>query len=144
VVELEYLFRRTNGSALVAWRQSGFAKRKQDFPAPRPPLSSLLQPFRRDLAQIIAGGLLLTFLYCGSDWKADPSFVEWAHRLPDGTSSRALAWSAEHLRIFSNAGEGLVRQVKHNVRGHGTYLLGQMADRSIWYYFPVALTIKLS
>jgi len=70
--------------------------------------------------------------------------VEWAHRLPDGTTSRALVWSAEHLRIFSNAGEGLVRQVKHNVRGHGTYLLGQMADRSIWYYFPVALTIKLS
>jgi hypothetical protein len=144
VVELEYRFRKNNGSAWIAWWQSAFAKRTQELPTPRPQFSSLLQPFRRDLAQIIAGGLLLTFLYCGSDWRADPSFVEWAHRLPDGTSSRALVWSAEHLRIFSNAGEGLVRQVKHNVRGHGTYLLGQMADRSIWYYFPVALTIKLS
>ena len=62
-----------------------------------------LRPFRRDLVQILAGGLLLTFLYCGSDWQADPSFVEWAHRLPDGTSSRALVWFAEHLRIFRNA-----------------------------------------
>lgn len=106
--------------------------------------ASLWQPFRRDLSQIVAGGLLLTFLYCGSDWKTEPSFVEWAQRLPDGGSRRALVWLAEHLRIFSNAGEGLARQVKHNVRGHGTYLLGQMADRSIWYYFPVALTIKLS
>jgi hypothetical protein len=54
-----------------------------------------------------------------------------------------MVWIAEHLRLFSNAGEGLVRQIKHNVRGHGTYLLGRVADRSIWYYFPVALTIKL-
>lgn len=110
----------------------------------QPRRAALLQPFRRDLAQIVAGGLFLTFLYCGTDWKAEPSFVEWAHRLPDSTNSRALVWLADHLRIFSNAGEGLVRQVKHNVRGHGTYLLGQMADRAIWYYFPVALTIKLS
>jgi hypothetical protein len=99
---------------------------------------------RRDFTQILAGGLLVTFLYCGTDWKANPAFVEWTHRLPDNTASRVLAWSAEHLRIFSNAGEGLVRQVKHNVRGHGTYLLGKVADRYIWYYFPLALTIKLS
>jgi hypothetical protein len=103
-----------------------------------------LRPFSHDFSQIMACGLLLTFLYCGCDWKADPSFVEWAHRLPEGRCSRVLVWAADHLRIFSNAGEGLIRQVKHNVRGHGTYLLGKVADRSIWYYFPLALTIKLS
>ncbi len=106
-----------------------------------------LSPFRRfgcDLVQIMAGGLLLAFVYCGSDWQREPSFVAWAHRLPDGSESRALVWLAERLRIFSNAGEGIVRQIKHNIRGHGTYLLGRVAERSIWYYFPVALTIKLS
>ena len=70
--------------------------------------------------------------------------MEWTHHLPDSAASRVLVWSAEHLRIFSNAGEGLVRQVKHNLRGHGTYLLGKVADRYIWYYFPLALTMKLS
>jgi hypothetical protein len=120
------------------------AKGEHDLTTSPPRIACLLRPFGRDLAQIMTGGLLLTFLYCGSDWQADPSFVTWAHRLPDSTSSRALVWFSEHLRIFSNAGEGLVRQVKHNVRGHGTYLLGEMADRSIWYYFPVTLTIKLS
>jgi hypothetical protein len=137
-VELEYFLSRRHAEG-------------EHHPTTSPPhhlitsaLRRSLRLFGRDFVQIVAAGLLLTFLYCGSDWKADPSFVNWAHRLPDGTGSRALVWLAEHLRIFSNAGEGLVRQVKHNVRGHGTYLLGSAADRSIWYYFPVALTIKLS
>jgi hypothetical protein len=37
-----------------------------------------------------------------------------------------------------------MRQVKHNVHGHGTYLLGHGDARALWYYFPVLLTIKLS
>ena len=55
-----------------------------------------------------------------------------------------MVWASDHLRIFTNAGEGIVRQVKHNIRGHGTYLVGIVADRALWYYFPVLLTIKLS
>jgi hypothetical protein len=56
-----------------------------------------------------------------------------------------MVWIAEHLRIFSNAGEGLVRQVKHNMKGHGTYILGRAQDQgALWYYFPVLLTIKLT
>lgn len=40
---------------------------------------------------------------------------------------------------------GLLRQVFHNVQGHGgSYLLGHGIADSFWYYFPVALTIKLS
>jgi hypothetical protein len=110
------------------------------------PLGALAswKPFRRDLTQVLVGGILLAFLYCGSDWRAEPSFVDWAQQLPEGAGKQTTLWLAEHLRIFSNAGEGLVRQVKHNVRGHGTYLLGTVADRAIWYYFPAALTIKLS
>jgi hypothetical protein len=103
-----------------------------------------LRPFRRDAVQIIALGLVLTFIYCGSDWQAEKTFVAWAKGLPDGPTGRSLVWVAEHLRIFSNAGEGLVKQVTHNIRGHGAYLLGRTDPRALWYYYPVVLTIKLS
>jgi hypothetical protein len=99
---------------------------------------------RRDLFWIGVGGLALTFLYCGCDFKALPSFVEWAHNVPEGPWATAMVWVSEHLCIFSNAGEGLVRQIKHNLHGHGTYLLGTSSPRALWYYFPVLLTIKLS
>ena len=61
----------------------------------------------------------------------------------------AQAFSAQNLTAtlvgdFSNAGDGIVQQVKHNIRGHGSYLLAQTDPRALWYYFPVVLTIKLS
>jgi hypothetical protein len=104
-----------------------------------------LRSFRRDLMQIVGCGLAVVFLYCGSDWQVEASFVAWAHGLPATRGGRSMVWCAEHLRIFSNAGEALVRQVRHNLRGHsgGAYLLGQVRS-SFWYYFPVALSIKLS
>jgi hypothetical protein len=101
------------------------------------------RPWRRDVAQIFGGGLVLVLLYCGSDWQPEPSFVAWARKLPEGWTNQVLVWVAEHLRIFSNAGEGLVRQIKHNLHGHGMYLLGRSHHRALWYYFPVLLTIKL-
>src|SRR5262249_44213898 len=97
-----------------------------------------------DLFQIGFLGMVLVFVYCGSDWMPQKSFVAWAHGLPQGSSRAVMVWLAEHLRIFSNAGEGLVRQVTHNMRGHGSYLLGQSDPRALWYYFPLALSIKLS
>jgi hypothetical protein len=97
-----------------------------------------------DLIQIVGLGTVLVFLYCGTDWKPQPSFVAWAHQLPPDAYGRGMVWLSEHLCIFSNAGEGLVRQVKHNVHGHGVYLLGRTDPRSFWYYFPLVLTIKLS
>src|SRR5262249_52675741 len=100
------------------------------------------------------------------------SFTRWAHRMAEepsqldpasgwvharlqswnkladdpGAGERGLIWLSHHLRIFSNAGEGIIRQIAHNSRGHdGTYLLGEARPKaSFWYYFPVALTIKLS
>jgi hypothetical protein len=98
----------------------------------------------RDLLQIGLLGLLLAFVYCGSDWRPHPSFVSWSRQLPEGPPRQAMVWLADHLCIFSNAGEGLVRQIKHNLRGHGVYLLGRADPRGIWYYFPAALAIKLS
>lgn len=98
--------------------------------------------FLRDVCAIVAGGLALTFLYCWSDWSREDSFVKWAQTLAPGFAHDSMLWLAEHLRIFSNAGEGLVQQIKHNIRGHGAFLLGQEYRRAIWYYFPVALSIK--
>jgi hypothetical protein len=70
--------------------------------------------------------------------------VAWANGLPAGAGKTAMTWIADHLCIFSNAGEGLARQVKHNLHGHGVYLLGTASDHAIWYYFPVLFTIKLA
>ncbi|MCC6417202.1 MAG: glycosyltransferase family 39 protein [Gemmataceae bacterium] len=108
------------------------------------PFSETLRPLRRDAARIVGVGLVAVFLYCGSDWQPQKSFVVWTHQLPEGPIASALTWVAETLCIFPNAGEGLVRQVKHNMHGHGTYLLGESHSRALWYYFPVLLTIKLS
>jgi hypothetical protein len=99
---------------------------------------------RRDLVWIVTGGLVLVFVYCGSDWKPEASFVRWAQQLPAGPFGQSMVWTADHLRVFSNAGHALARQVSHNVRGHGVYLLGRTDPRSLWYYFPVVLSIKLS
>ena len=105
--------------------------------------ASLFQrPFRRDLFQIWILASITVFWYCGSDWLPSPSFVSWSKQLPDGPLRSGMVWFAEHLRIFSNAGMALVRQFRHNIQGHGVFLLGQIARRAIWYYFPVALSIK--
>ncbi len=103
-----------------------------------------LRPFVRDGIGIGSLGLLITFLYCGSDWQVEPSWVRWAHGLPDGAFKTAMVWLAENTKIFSNAGVALAKQVSHNIRGHGVYILGQSDPRAIWYYFPVALAIKLA
>jgi hypothetical protein len=91
---------------------------------------------------ISALGLALAFLYCGSDWEVSPSFVQWGHSLPEGPGKGVVVWVAEHLKIFSNAGVALARQLRHNIQGHGVFLLDQVAPRAVWYYFPLALTMK--
>jgi hypothetical protein len=93
-----------------------------------------------------AGGvaLVFAFLYCGSDWRTEDSFVAWARALPPGSAATAMVAVAEHLPIFSNAGEGLVQQIRHNVRGHDAYVLGGIHERAVWFYFPVITLIKVS
>lgn len=103
-----------------------------------------LFPFLRDATRIFAIGLLLAFLYCGSDWKVERTWVKWAHQLPEGTFKDAMVSLSENVRIFNNAGVGIARQVTHNIRGHGSYILGRTDPRAIWYYYPVLLTIKLT
>jgi hypothetical protein len=87
--------------------------------------------------------LALVFAYCGCDWQPDASFQTWARSLPEGRTSGAMVWLADQLCIFSNAGEAIARQVKHNMKGHGVYILGQTHPRALWYYFPVVMAVKL-
>jgi hypothetical protein len=99
----------------------------------------------RETSAVVLLGLAVAFFYCGSDWKPLPSFIAWAEALPEGAGATAMRAVAENLKIFSNAGEGLGRQVKHGIRGHGhgAYLLGEVRE-SFWYYFPAALGMKVS
>ncbi len=103
-----------------------------------------LAPLRRDGLQIGILGFVLVYVYCGTDWQPEPSFVEWAHSLPAGQLHDSMVWTSEHLCIFSNAGEAIFRQVKHGIRGHDVFVLGESHRRSIWYYFPVALSMKMA
>ena len=45
----------------------------------------------------------------------------------------------------ANAGDALAEQIRHNRQGHGgAWLLGREYRHSVWFYFPIALTIKTS
>ena len=99
--------------------------------------------FRKDVIWIGLIGLATLFAYCGCDWGAEPTFIKWADKLPEGDLKRVMVPVSRELRIFTNAGEALVHQVKHNMRGHGTYLLGEWHARATPVYFPVALSMKV-
>jgi hypothetical protein len=111
--------------------------------APRQRLARFTHRFARDAWYAGLVGLAVVFFLCGSDWQSEPSFVRWAEDLPDTPANRAMLAVAENLRIFPNAGSGIVRQIRHNIRGHGSYLLGHMHERSIGWYYPVLYSIKL-
>jgi hypothetical protein len=100
--------------------------------------------FRGDLTRIVLLGAAMVFVYCGSDWQPQASALAWARGLPGGPGRAAMVWFFENARVFPNAAEGVARQVTHNLRGAGSYILGQTDPRYLWYYFPVALSIKLS
>lgn len=124
------------------WTSEDFSKVAADFKSRAFFFRDRLWQFRREFFAIIGIGLAVTFLYCGSDWGTEPTFVTWAQSLPPGKSHDIMLFVSEHLKIFTNAGEGIVQQIKHNMRGHPTYILGEMHKRAVWYYFPLTLTIK--
>lgn len=97
---------------------------------------------RRDVWRIFGIGMLLLFVYVGTDFAPEPSFVKWANTLEEGTTKDIMATVAEGLRIFPNAGNALAYQISHNIKGHGSYLLGESFPRAVWSYFPVVLSMK--
>lgn len=134
VIEVDRLARK-GGFAVAAHRERAPLYRR---------ILTGLKPFRRDMWQILGLGFVLMLVYCGCDWHAEPSFVAWAKSLPAGPAASVMVYVAEHLRIFSNGGVAIVRQIKHNIQGAGMFIDGRTDPRAIWYYFPVAMTIKLS
>jgi hypothetical protein len=121
------------------WREGGI-----DRPFSLAGWWRITRDLRRDLYRIVPLGLVYTFAYCGTDWRPQKSFVEWAEHLPPDGFGQTMVWVANHLRIFPNAGEALVYQIKHNMRGHGVFLFDHWEPRAVWYYFPAALLLKLS
>jgi hypothetical protein len=99
--------------------------------------------FRKDLVAIAVIGFVFVFGYCGCDWGAEPTFIKWADKLPEGDLKRVMQPVSRELKIFTNAGEALLHQIKHNIRGHGTYLLGEWHARATPAYFPLALSMKV-
>jgi hypothetical protein len=99
--------------------------------------------FRKDLVGIGLIGLAVLFVYCGSDWGTEPTFIKWADSLPEGDLKRVMTPVSRELKIFTNAGEALWYQIRHNARGHGTFLLGEWHARATPIYFPLALTMKV-
>ncbi|HEY1188140.1 MAG TPA: hypothetical protein VGE74_10810, partial [Gemmata sp.] len=99
--------------------------------------------FRKDLVAMAAIGFAFVFGYCGCDWGTEPTFIRWADGLPEGDLKHAMVPVSRELKIFTNAGEALLHQIKHNIRGHGTYLLGTWHQRATPAYFPVALSMKV-
>jgi hypothetical protein len=97
---------------------------------------------RKDLTWIAAIGFMLTFAWTGSDWGTEHTFVEWAEQQPPGPLRDIMVPLSNNLRIFPNAGEALLQQVKHNFRGHGAFILGEWHPKAWWAYFPVALSVK--
>jgi hypothetical protein len=99
--------------------------------------------FRKDLIAIGFIGMVVLFAYCGCDWGTEPTFVKWADKLPEGDLKGVMAPVSRELKIFTNAGEALLQQIKHNMRGHGTYILGEWYPRATPKYFPLALSMKV-
>ena len=99
--------------------------------------------FRKDLVAIVLIGFGVLFGYCGCDWGTEPTFIKWADGLPEGELKRVMVPVSRELKIFTNAGEALWHQIRHNVRGHGTFLLGEWHQRATPVYFPLALTMKV-
>ena len=97
---------------------------------------------RWDLFAIVVIGLVFAFAYTGCDWGPEPTFIRWAEQLPEGWLRDVMLPLSHHLRIFTNAGEALVYQIKHNIRGHDTYVNGQWYHRATPWYFPLALSMK--
>ena len=101
--------------------------------------------FRWDCLKVLLVSTVVVWTYCGCDWTTQGSFVKLADTLPDeGTGTPAIRWLAHNLKVFPNAGEAFAYQIKHNMRGHPSNTLGVWYPRSIWYHFPVTLTIKLT
>jgi hypothetical protein len=98
---------------------------------------------RRDGLAIVGLGFLVVFAGCGSDWEPSRPMLATIERSPANTPFRSWALAIAQAPIWPNAGYTIWYQVKHNIVGHQTYLIGYESLKSLWFYFPVLLAIKV-
>ncbi len=60
-----------------------------------------------------------------------------------GLSKETLIAMGSFPVPLSELFRGIAAVFKHNVEGHGTYLLGEVGLHGWWYYFPVVLGVKV-
>jgi 4-amino-4-deoxy-L-arabinose transferase-like glycosyltransferase len=106
-------------------------------PVPRP-----LRALAFDLPQVLVLGTALAALYVGSEWRASAFLPPRVEKLAPGPFRAALE-AYQALPLFPNLSEGILFQVFQNGRGTSAYLFGEVHVGGVWYYFPVALTMKL-
>jgi hypothetical protein len=131
-VELERLGRA--GTLAKAW-QGGWRERVGN-------LWQQSRQLRGDGLAIIGLGLLVAVIGCGSDWAPSRPMQVTIAKAPADAPLRPLGEWVANLPVWPNAGYALWYQVKHNLVGHQTYLVGRESTKSLWFYFPILLTIK--
>src|SRR5260370_11837934 len=109
-----------------------------------PKLAQVARSLRHLLTIGIAGSLLAS-VYCGdSNGSVRPNLLATVERLPIETGEQTLRAVAQHTPLYIHALDTGVKQAQRNVSGpDGVFLLGAWHEKSVWYYFPVALSIKL-
>jgi hypothetical protein len=109
-------------------------------------VASPLLPAGRDLAAVALCGVLLALVCCSDGRGPWKSLAAGRDGLPAGCTGEVLACLGERAISMEKAYKAVLFQVHHNALGHdsATYLLGRAFDRPVWYYFPLALCIKLT
>ena len=109
-------------------------------------LATVLRPSVRDGALIVTGGLVIVLFLCGNDrHPLRPLAAAWAAWLPEGPVGSLITGVCEHVRSLPNGFHGLRAQFRHNANGHGwIFLAGVSRTEPCWYYFPLAMTMKLT
>ena len=103
-------------------------------------------PFRWDFFKILAVGTVVVWTYCGSRLEAAAEFVKLADNMPeDNRWTPTVRWLAHNVHGLPNAGRSVSpTRSSTTSAATGRNLLGEWYPRAVWYYFPVALTIKLT
>jgi hypothetical protein len=92
---------------------------------------------------VAAVGLLLASFASGDD--RDPQRPPSPLWSSDGLIGDVFTGLTERVRSLPNAYHAVRFQIRHNRDGHGNvYLLGESRPKPFWYYYPLALTIKLT
>lgn len=132
-VEIERL--ANSGALRAAWQGSWRARVANVW--------KLGQQGRRDGVAIVGLGLLLALLGAWSDWEPSRSMLVTLAKVPEDAPLKSWAVAVAEAPLWPNGAYALWYQIKHGLVGHQTFLIGTESPKSLWFYFPVLLAIKL-